>query len=200
MGAHKLIPPVQLNSRQPYISVYNIVFIFLVVYAREIDQSTVSSSNCLTVNINQDCLEDVTTGAFSIQLRYAFGICRELHPSAYTTSTATLSAYSTCVPVESGTGEFCYVATFMHQDTVIDTENNLKFFDCTIADLQTFLGAGVSYQLDGVESGGNVSHLTTATLKCDSALLSGADETTCTDGMWRSRELRSCLSTRKCTC
>ena len=162
----------------------------------------VSSSNCLTMNINPNCLEDVTTGVFSIKLRYAFGNCRVLQPSAFSTSTTTLSEYSTCVPVGSGTGEFCYEATFMYQDRVIDTEDNLDFPDCTIADLQSFLDVGVSYDLDRRESGGNVSHLTTATLSCDSAILSGATETTCIDGMWRSSELRSCrrptISTRRC--
>ena len=161
-----------------------------------------SSFNCLTVNINQDCLEDVTTRAFNIQLRYAFGNCRELLPSAYTTLTTTLSAYSTCVPVGSGTGEFCYVATLMYQDTIIDTKFNLNFATCSIAELQTFLGAGVSYQLDGVhvESGGSVSHLTTATLSCSSAIhdLSGTTQITCIDGSWSSNEMRSCSS--KCTC
>ena len=156
-------------------------------------------SNCLTVSINQDCLEDVTTGAFSIQLRYTFGNCRELLPSAYTKSNTTLSARSTCVPVESGTGEFCYVATLIYQGTTIDTKSNLNFATCSVADLQSFLGAGVSYQLDGVESGGSVSHLTTATLSCSSAIhdLSGTPQTTCIDGSWSSNEMRSCSS--KCT-
>ena len=151
------------------------------------------------MNINQDCLEDVTTEAFSIQLRYAFGNCRVLLPSAYTTLTTTLSAHSTCVPVGSGTGEFCYVATLMYQDTIIDTKFNLNFATCSIAELQTFLGAGVSYQLDGVESGGSVSHFTTATLSCGSAIhdLSGTPQTTCIDGSWSSNEMRSCSS--KCS-
>ena len=158
-----------------------------------------SSSNCLTVNINQDCLEDVTTEEFSIQLRYAFGNCRELLPSAYTTLTTTLSAHSTCVPVESGTGEFCYEITLMYRDITIDTKSNLNFDTCSIAELQTFLGAGVSYQLDGVESGGSVSHLTTATLSCSSVIhdLSGTPQTTCIDGSWSSYEMRSCSS--KCS-
>ena len=47
----------------------------------------------------------------------------------------------------------------MHGDTVIDSITNLNFNTCSIAELQSFLGAGVSYQLDGVESGGSVSHL-----------------------------------------
>ena len=155
-----------------------------------------SSSNCLNVNINQDCLEDVTTEEFSIQLRYAFSNCRELLPSAYTTSTTTLSAHSTCVPVGSGTGEFCYEITLMYRDTTIDTKSNLHFATCSIADLQSFLGAGVSYQLDGVESGGSVSHLTTATLSCSSAIhdLSGTPQTTCIDGSWSSTKSRSCSS------
>ena len=155
-----------------------------------------SSSNCLTVNINQDCLEEVTTGAFNIQLRYTFGNCRVLCPSAYTTSNKTLSAHSTCVPVGSGTGDFCYEITLMYQDTTIDTKSNLNFATCSIADLQTFLGAGVSYQLDGVESGDNVSHLTTATLSCSSAIhdLSGTPLTTCIDGSWSSTQSRFCPS------
>ena len=155
-----------------------------------------SSSNCLTVNINQDCLEDVITGEFSIQLRYTFGNCRVLLPSAYTTSTTTLSAHSTCVPVGSGTGEFCYEITLMYRDMTIDTKSNLNFATCSIADLQSFLGAGVSYQLDGVESGGSVSHLTTATLSCSSAIhdFSGTPQTTCIDGSWSSTKSRSCSS------
>ena len=153
-------------------------------------------SNCLTVSINQDCLEDVTTGAFSIQLWYAFGICRELRPSAFTVSTVMPSAHSTCVPVVIETEEFCYEITLMYQDTIIDTKSNLNFATCSIADLQSFLGAGVSYQLDGVESGGSVSHLTTTTLSCSSAIhdLSGTPQTTCIDGSWSSYEMRSCSS------
>ena len=169
-------------------------FLFFAAYFHEIDQGTVSSSNCLTVNINQDCLEDITTGAFSIQLRYAFGNCRELLLSAYTTLTTTLSAHSTCVPVGSGTGEFCYDATFMYQDTVIDTEDNLNFASCYIAGPQSFLGPGVSYQLDGVESGGNVSHLTTATFTCSGSFVSliGSSQSVCVDGQWSTAEARAC--------
>ena len=168
---------------------------FVVAYACEIDQGTVSSSNCLSVNINQDCLEDVTTEAFDTQLQYAFGNCRELQISAYTTLTTPLSAYSTCVPVGSGTGEFCYEITLMYQGTTIDTKSNLNFAPCSIADLESFLGAGVSYQLGRVESG-SVSHLTTATLSCSSAIhdLSGTPQTTCIDGFWSSNEMRSCSS------
>ena len=79
-------------------------------------------------------------------------------------STIPLSTHSSCLPVASGNGDFCYRATLLHGDTVIDSITNLNFGICSIADLQTFLGAGVSYQLDRVESGGSVSHLTTATL------------------------------------
>ena len=166
---------------------------FLAVYFWGIDQGTVSSYNCLTVNINQDCLEDVTTGAFSIQLRYAFGNCRELRPSAYTTSITTLSAHSTCVPVGSGTGGFCYEITLIYQDRVIETEN-LNFAPCSIAELQSFLGAGVSYQLDGVESGGSVSHPTTATLTCSGSFTSlvGSSQSVCVDGQWDTAEVRVC--------
>ena len=153
-----------------------------------------SSSNCLTVNINQDCLEDVTTGAFSIQLRYAFGICKELRPSAFTTSTTMPSAYYTCVPVENESGEFCFETNLLYQDAVIDTSTNLNFAECSIRDLQTFLGPGVSYHLDGVESGGNVSHLTTATLMCSGSFVSliGSSQSMCVDGQWDSTGVRVC--------
>ena len=153
-----------------------------------------SSSDCLTVNINQDCLEDVTTREFSIQLRYAFGICKELRPSAFTTSTTTLSAYFTCVPVENGSEEFCFETNLLYQDTVIDTSTNLNFAECSIADLQSFLGPGVSYQLDGLESGGSVSHLTTATLTCSGSFISlvGSSQSVCVDGQWNTAEVRVC--------
>ena len=107
-----------------------------------------------------------------------------------------LSANSSCLPVGSASREFefCYRATILYEDTVINSITNLNFATCSIADLQSFLGAGVSYQLDGVESGGSVSHLTTATLSCGSVSedLSGTSHTTCTDGVWDTTEMRSC--------
>ena len=110
----------------------------------------------------------------------------------------TLSTLSTCVPVGSAFGEFCYQATLMYQDMAIDSITNLNFTACSIAELQSFLGAGVSYQLSGgVDQAINTSHLTTATLSCDSTIqhLSGMPQTTCTDGSWSSTEMRSCSST-----
>ena len=155
------------------------------------DQSTVSTSNCLTVTIN--CM-NATNGDFCVQLLYAFGSCRKLRLSAYVMSTTPLSTHSYCLPVASGNGDFCYRATLMHRNTVIDSITNLNFGICSIADLQSFLGAGVSYQLDGVESGGNVSHFTTATLSCGSVAqdISGTSRTACTDGVWDYAEARSC--------
>ena len=151
------------------------------------------------MNISRNCFEDVTNGEFSIQLQYAFGSCKNLHPSDYTTSTTPLSAHSTCLPVGSGTGDFCYQATVMFRDTIIDTTTSLNFSTCSIAEFRSFLGAGVSYQLDGVESGGSVTHLTTATLSCESTIqdLSGTAQTTCVDGMWSTTETRSCSSEKE---
>ena len=143
----------------------------------------------MTIN----CL-NITNEEFHIQLLYAFGSCRKLRLSDYAVLTTPLSVHSSCLHVGSGTGDFCHRATLLYDDTLIDSITNLNFDTCSIADLQTFLGAGVSYQLDGVERGGNVSHLTTATLSCRSVTedLSGASHTTCTDGVWDSTEMRSC--------
>ena len=158
------------------------------------DQGTVSTSYCL--NVNSNCLEDITNGDFRVQLLYAFGSCRTLLPSQYDMLNQLLSAHSLCLPVGSAPREFefCYRASLLHGDTVINTITNLSFNTCSIAELQTFLGAGVSYQLNGVESGGSVSHLTTATLSCGSVSedLSGASHTICTDGVWDTTEMRSC--------
>ena len=147
---------------------------------------------------------NVTNGDFRVLLLYAFGSCRKLHLSAYVMSTTPLSAHSSCLPVASGTGDFCYRATLLHGDTVIHSVTNLNFNTCSIADLQTFLGAGVSYQLDGVESGGSVSHLTTATLSCGSVAqdISGTSHTACTNGVWDYAKMRSCPGkhTYMCAC
>ena len=135
-----------------------------------------------------------TNGDFRVQLLYAFGSCRKLRLSDYAVLTTPVSTYSSCLSVGSGSGDFCYRATLLYDNTIIDSITNLNFNTCSIAELQSFLRAGVSYQLDGVESGGSVSHLTTATLSCSSAAedLSGASHTTCNDGVWDSTEMRSC--------
>ena len=170
------------------------LLILLVVASFQCDVSTVSTSNCLTVNISQDCLENVTDGGFTVQLQYAFGRCIKLRVSDYTMTTALLSAYSSCVPVGSGNGDFCYRATLMYQDMAIDSITNLNVAPCSIAKLQSFLGPGVSYQLDGVESGGNVSHLTTATVTCSGSFTSlvGSSQSVCVDGQWDTAEVRVC--------
>ena len=82
----------------------------------------------------------------------------------------------------------------MYQDMAIDFVTNLNFAPCSIAELQSFLGTGVSYQLDGVESGGNVSHLTTATLTCSGSFTSlvGSSQSVCVDGQWDTAEVRVC--------
>ena len=162
------------------------------------NQSTVLSTNCLTVNISEDCLEDITTGDFSLQLRYAFGSCRDLNVSDYSTSTTPLSAHSTCIPVSSGTGDFCYRATLLHGNPVIDTCTNLKYDTCPSEELQRFSVAGVSHQLD-VNQGYSLSHGTTATLSCKTTTghYTEMSPTTCVDGSWSSEVTITCSS--KCS-
>ena len=143
--------------------------------------------------MNINCL-NTTNGYFHVRLIYAFGSCRKLRLLDYAVLTTPVSTHSSCLPVGSGTGDFCYRATLLYDNTIIDSITNLNLNICSIADLHFFLGTGVSYQLDGLESGGSVSHLTTATLSCGSVSedLSGASYTTCTDGVWDSTEMSSC--------
>ncbi len=55
---------------------------------------------------------------------------------------------SACAPVASSTN-LCYRATLMYNEIVIDTQTNLNFNTCSVTALSSFLGSGVSIQLDG---------------------------------------------------
>ena len=151
------------------------------------------------MNLSLSCFENISNGDFSIKLEYTFGDCRNLLPSEFTMKSQPLSAHSTCVRLRSGSGDLCYQAALMFQSTEIDTKTNLNFASCSIDVLQSFLGAGVSYQLSRSRpsnENNTIAHFVTATLSCNSAIhdLSETPQTTCIDGSWSSTERRSCSS------
>ncbi len=146
---------------------------------------------CLTVNLSEDCSEDIST--FNLTYEQGFGNCPTLLD--FTTTTIPLTSHSTCLPVDrNSAGDFCYRVTLAHQGTPIATKTNINASTCLINNLESFLGAGVSYTLDSSVNGGIVVHLTRASLSCSSPVLVlvGEAETRCIDGLWTSSVMRSC--------
>ncbi len=148
--------------------------------------------NCLTFSLGQNCAFE-QSGNFIVRFEQGNGVCRDLVLSDFSTSTIQLMPRSTCAPVASSTN-LCYRATLMYNGIIIDTQTNLNFNMCSVTALYSFLGSGVSMQLDGEVTNGNVSHITTATLNCTSAIyeLIGSPQITCIDGNWEPAGLRSC--------
>ena len=148
--------------------------------------------NCLTFSLGQTCVSEQSEN-FVIQFEEGSGVCRDLLPSDFSTSTIQLMPRSACAPVASSTN-LCYRATLMHNGIIIGTYANLDIAGCAVSVLPSFLADGVSYQLDGEVTSGNVSHLTTATLSCTEtfASVSGAAVVTCVDGQWNNMGIRWC--------
>ncbi len=82
----------------------------------------------------------------------------------------------------------------MYNGIIIGTYANFDFAGCAVSVLDSFLADGVSYQLDGEVTSGNMSHLTTATLSCTEtfASVSGAAAVKCVDGQWNNMGIRWC--------
>ncbi len=156
-----------------------------------VDDSTLETMNCLTFSLGQNCASE-ESGNFIIRFQQGNGVCRDLVLSDFSTSTIQLIPRSACVPVVSSTN-LCYRATLMYNEIVIDTLTNLDFNTCPLTALFSFLASGVSSELDGEVTNGNVSHITTATLSCSAIYeLIGSPQITCIDGNWEPAGLRSC--------
>ncbi len=118
--------------------------------------------NCLTFSLGQNCASE-QSGNFIIKFEQGNGVCRDLVLSDFSTSTIQLMPRSACAPVASSTN-LCYRATLMYNGIIIDTQTNLNFNTCPVSALSSFMGSGVSMQLDldGEVTNGTVSHITTA--------------------------------------
>ncbi|XP_064397626.1 uncharacterized protein LOC135344348 isoform X2 [Halichondria panicea] len=157
-----------------------------------VDESTLETMNCLTFSLSQNCASE-QSGNFVIKFEQRNGVCRDLVLSDFSTSTIQLMPQSACAYVASSTN-LCYRATLMYNGIITDTQTNLNFAACPISVLNSFLADGVSYQLDGEVTSGNVSHRTTATLSCTEtfASVSGAAVVTCVDGQWNNMGIQWC--------
>ena len=149
--------------------------------------------NCLTFSLGQNCASE-QSGNFIVRFEQGNGVCRDLVLSDFSTSTIQLMPRSACAPVTSSTN-LCYRATLMYNGIIIDAQTNLNFNTCPVTALSSFIGSGVSMQLDGEVTNGNVSHITTATLSCTSAIFElSSPQITCINGTWEPARLRSCTS------
>ncbi len=147
--------------------------------------------NCLTFSLGQNCASE-ESGNFIVRFEQGNGVCQDLVPSDFSTSTIQLMPRSACAPVASSTN-LCYRATLMYNGIIIDTRFN--FNTCPVNALSSFVGSGVSMEqvLDREATNGSVSHITTATLSCTSPFYElKSPQITCTDGNWEPAGLRSC--------
>ena len=168
------------------------------VSALAIDTSTIVSEGCFTCNIGPQCVEDVSSSDFSVTLVFGTGPCQTVRDlsSPQTTTMNITSSSGVCIPVgTTSVSELCYVATLMHQSTVIINQTNLDFDGCSVASLEVLLGSGVVYTLGRVADNGMVPHSTTASFGCRSAAaytFSGASSALCLGGNWVVNGANSC--------
>ncbi len=156
-----------------------------------IDESLLGTMNCLTFSLGQNCISQQSE-SFSILFEEGSGICSDLRPPNFISSTIQPNQ-SICVPVISSM--LCYRANLMYDKTIIDTQSNLNFNACPVSALSSFVASGLSMQLNGDVTNGNVSHLTSATVSCTSFItdLSGSPQITCIDGIFQPVGFRSCV-------
>ena len=148
------------------------------------------------VKVNENCVENITTGDFSVIFESELQSCQVL--PTFLSSVIQLNSSSTCLPFHGNLSDgWCYRVTLTYQGTVIDTQTNYNFATCSISELEDFVGTGVTYQLAGSQNqdGTGVSHLTTVTFSCSETFseLSGVTQTTCMDGQWVDKDIRLCL-------
>ena len=168
--------------------------IFLLVTVFEVDNSTVEMS-CLMVVVNEDCVENITTGDFSVLFQKEFKSCQV--QSNFSSSMVQLTSRSTCLPFDGDVSDgWCYRVSLMYQGTVIGTQTNIDFATCLVSELESFLGVDVTYELDRlVNEDGAVHHSTMATISCSGTFLEllGASQAVCVNGEWSDTETRLCF-------
>ncbi len=145
----------------------------------------------MSVSIRPDCIEDVTTGHFSVVLTYIVGACLILTDFTDSLSVTGVinSTSGTCifVPGTISISDICYTATLMYQNTLITTLTNIEFQGCLVSSLKVLIGSDFVFSLNReVDNSGRVPHITTATLRCANSvfMVSGNEEVMCRDGVW----------------
>ena len=169
----------------------------------DVDTSTTSQDDRVTVRLNDSCVENPTT--FMSTLSY--GSC----PNYVTFhESQTFSSSGTAVfelDLSSVTGDLCIRARVAHQsqpNSPLNTfEQKLAFSPCLIAPINSVAGSSVTVELSSAESSGLVPHGTTATFKpvnmCGDRLV-GVEHATCFNGVWSdlSQRTTSCKSDLNC--
>ena len=164
----------------------------------DVDTSTTSQDDRVTVRLNGSCVENPTT--FMSTLSY--GSC----PNHVTfQESQTFSSSGTAVfelDLSSVTGDLCIRAIVAHQsqpNLPLNTfEQKLVFSPCLIAPINSVAGSSVTVEFSSAESSGLVPHGTTAIFKplmCADRLV-GAEHSKCFNGQWSdlSQRTSSCKS------
>ena len=164
-----------------------------------VDTSTILEDDCVTVRLNDGCVENPTTFVSTL----SYGSCPD-----YVTlqDSQPFSSSGTAVFVlnlSSVTGELCIRVVVAHQsqpDRPLNTlEQQLTFRSCPVAPINSVASSSVSVEFSLAESSGQVPHGTIATFKplsvCTDRLV-GAEHAICFNGVWSdlSQRISSCKS------
>ena len=163
-----------------------------------VDHSIVSSMSCVTVEINNQCVESVQ------QFRAVLnsGLCGS--PLNESSSFTFGPSYSICLGLVLSTEETCYsysTSVFFGSTEIANQTKTLGFQNCPVSEVATLAGSGVSYSHGSSAVNNMVPHRTVVDFSCSSGsvhLLSGSPLATCVDGNWNTSEIRTCSS--KCIC
>ena len=173
------------------------LFVVSLVSAISSDDSTVATSGRLTLNIESDCVEEVTSGNFSVTLEYGVGMCKTIADLQRTETVMETITSPSGVQIPVGTtsaAQLCFNATLLCNNRTVDKTSNLDFERCLVSSLnQTVLGPEFTFSPN--VGNGTVSHLTTVPLSCRNSLLvpTGVPVGTCTGGTWM-------ISSSACEC
>ena len=176
------------------------LFVVSLVSAISSDDSTVATSGRLTLNIESDCVEEGTSGNFSVSLEYGVGMCKTIADLQRTETVMETITSPSGVQISVGTtsaAQLCFNVTLLCNNRTVDKTSNLDFSGCPISTLLPLLGSEVTLTLSfAADNNGIVPHLTIATFSCSSAvsMLTGASEATCVDGNWMIKGSTSCSS------
>lgn len=152
----------------------------------DVDSSTTSQDDRVTVRLNSSCVENPTTFISTL----SYGSC----PNYITfQESQTFSSSGTAVfelDANSVTGNLCIRVVVAHQsqpNLPLNTlEQQLTFSPCPIADIISLAGSRISVQLSSNETSGMVPHGTIATFRSSSSAytLVGPEQSTCRNRRW----------------
>ena len=159
-----------------------------------VDHSTVSTMSCVTVEINNQCVESLQ----QFRTMLSSGLCGS--PLNESSSFTFGPSYSSCLELPLSTEETCYSYTtsvFFGSTEIDNQTRTIGFQDCLVSEVAALAGSGVSYSLCSTKFNSTIPHRTIAFFSCAGGTvfgLSGSPLDTCVDGTWKTREVRTCSS------